>query len=205
MHNTIHIFNKYAQVYQDQFMDVSLYQKTLDYFLKLLPSNANILEVACGPGNITKYLLQQQPYLNILATDLAPNMLNLARKNNPSAHIELLDMKDISTLKQPFNAIVCAFGFPYLSKQEALQWIKDVSKMLKSKGVLYISTMEDDHKKSGIEKGRQGDEMWMNYHEAGYLTKSLHESGFKTIQLERIVTQPKDKKVTDLMIIAQKI
>ena len=55
------IFNKYASEYQDKFMDLALYHDTFDLFCNLLVrENPTILELACGPGNITKYLLKKK-------------------------------------------------------------------------------------------------------------------------------------------------
>lgn len=199
------IFNKHAQTYQDKFMDVSLYQNSLDEFLSFIPINTHLLELACGPGNMTKYLLQKRSDLKILATDLAPNMLTLAKANNPTTRFELMDMKDLLNLPQQFEAVMCAFGFPYLTKQEAIQWIADVSKVLKPKGILYISTMEDDNYKSGFKKGSQGDEVFMNYHEASYLTQTIQQNNLKLLKLDRVVTQTDTETVTDLILIAQKL
>lgn len=200
---TVQLFDKYANIYQEKFMDVSLYQNSLDEFLSLIPSNAHLLELACGPGNMTKYLLQKRPDINILATDLAPKMLTLAKVNNPQAKFELMDMKDLSHLSQKFQVILCAFGFPYLSKQEAIQWITDASKVIEPKGVLYISTMENDNKKSCFKKGSQGDEIFMNYHEASYIEEALKLNNFEILELDRVITQNKNQTVTDLIIIAQ--
>lgn len=205
INSAAHLFNKHAQAYQDKFMDVSLYQNSLDEFLSFVPTNAHLLELACGPGNITKYLLQKRSDLNILATDLAPNMLTLAKTNNPIVQFELMDMKDLLNLSQQFEAVMCAFGFPYLTKQEAIQWIADTSKVLKPKGILYISTMEDDNYKSGFKKGSQGDEIFMNYHEASYLTEVIQQSNFKLLKLDRVITQTDTETVIDLILIAQNL
>ena len=54
--NAVNIFNKLAKHYQDKFMDTSMYHETFDIFCSLIKKqNAGILELACGPGNITQY------------------------------------------------------------------------------------------------------------------------------------------------------
>lgn len=201
---TVLLFDKYANIYQEKFMDVSLYHKSLDILCNnIINENAKVLELACGPGNLTNYILQKRPNINILATDLAPNMLDLAKKNNPSAHFQLLDCKNISQLNTNFDAIICGFGFPYLSKKEAIQFIKDSSLILNPNGILYLSTIEDDNKKSGYRKGSNGDEMYINFHEASYIEKALKLNNFEILELDRVVTQNKNQTVTDLIIIAQ--
>jgi 2-polyprenyl-3-methyl-5-hydroxy-6-metoxy-1,4-benzoquinol methylase len=187
-------------------MDVSLYGSTFDLFCEnIIKQNADVLELACGPGNITKYLLNKRPDLKILGTDLAPNMIELAKINNPTAHFEIMDCRAIHTLNKKYDAIMCGFCLPYLSKEEAIQLIMDASKVLSPSGVIYISTMEDDYSKSGYKKGSSGDEIFMHYHEAEYLSKALEDNDFKIIDLQRIVYPASDgTNITDLVIIAMK-
>jgi ubiquinone/menaquinone biosynthesis C-methylase UbiE len=197
----VDIFNKLAQHYQDKFMDVSLYTNTFDLFCEsITKENAEVLELACGPGNITKYLLNKRPDLQLLGTDLAPNMIQLAKQNNPQAEFQLLDCREILSLNKKFDALMCGFAFPYLSKGEAVKLIDDAAQILNPGGVIYISTMEDDYNKSGWKKGSTGDEIFMHYHEAGYLTKALNENGFAMIDLQRL----RQDDVVDLVLIARK-
>lgn len=202
----VDIFNKHAEGYQTKFMDVNSYSEGFDIFLKNVEKqNADVLELACGPGNITKYLLNKRPDLKILGTDLAPNMIELAKKNNPTAKFQLLDCRDILKLQKKYDAIMCGFCLPYLSKEEAIKLIEDSSRILNDKGVIYISTMEDDYGKSGFKKGSQGDEIFMHYHEASYLQKALEENGFNILELNRQDFSSDDgTKFTDLIIVAGK-
>ncbi|HMT28706.1 MAG TPA: class I SAM-dependent methyltransferase [Bacteroidia bacterium] len=200
------IFNKYAREYQEKFMDVSLYHESFTLFCNnLKKQNAEILELACGPGNITWYLLNSRPDLVITGTDLSPNMIELAKENNPQADFHVMDCRDISKITTPYDGIMAGFCFPYLNKTEAIKFIQDASKLLKSGGILYISTMEDDNHKSGLRKGSQGDELFMNFHEAGYLTTALTANNFTLIELQRILTHPPDgSTVVDLILIARR-
>lgn len=200
----VNVFDKVAELYQDKFMDVSLYHESLDLYCDNLPENAAVLEVACGPGNLTKYLLEKRSDLKILATDLAPKMIELGKANNPIATFQLLDVKKIKKLGQKFDAVVNGFGLPYLSKKETLQFIADAAHVLNKDGMLYISTMEDDNSNSKYVKGSTGDEVFMNYHEADYLTKTIEQDGFKIISIDRKEYLYNEEKTTDLIIIAIK-
>lgn len=202
--NTISIFDKLASVYQDKFMDVSLYHDSLEVFCNNLLQNATVLELACGPGNITKYLLQKRPDLKIIGTDLAPNMIELAKINNPGADFQLLDCRDVGKMNRKFDAILCGFGLPYLSKEEAVQFITDAGNQLNSDGVLYISTMEDDNSKSGLKTGSTGDQMYQNFHQADYLAKALEANDFKITDISRKHYLHNEQETTDLIIIARK-
>jgi trans-aconitate methyltransferase len=66
--------------------------------ITITKQDADILELACGPGNITQYIISKRSDFKILGTDLAPNMIELAKINNPSAQFQLLDSRDIRTI-----------------------------------------------------------------------------------------------------------
>jgi len=200
------VFNLRAKEYQEKFMDVALYHESFDLFCsKILNQNANILEIACGPGNITKYLLKRRPDFKILGIDLASKMIELAKINNPDAEFKLLDCRNIGKIEKRYDAIMCGFCLPYLSKEEAIKLISDSSKLLNTNGVLYLSTMEDDYGKSGIVTSSYGDQTHMYYHQADYLTSILNENDFKIIDLNRKEYSTQDgTKTTDLLIIAGK-
>lgn len=206
--NAVEVFDYYAQLYQDKYMDVSLYHDTLDYFSSALEKKeASILELACGPGNLTKYLLTQRPDFKILATDLSPKMLELASANNPTAEFKIMDCRSIDQLDKSYDGLVCGFCLPYLSKEESLKLIKDASERLNENGVLYISTMEDDYSKSSFKSSSSdGDKkVFTHYHEADYLLKSLEENEMTLLHLERKeYGDGKGELVKDLIIIAKK-
>lgn len=203
--NAVAIFDKHADRYQEKYMDVHLYHDTLDVFCDNIPSNAPILELACGPGNITKYLLSKHPDLKIFGTDLSPKMVTLAKTNNPEAEFALMDCRQIDTLENKYDAVMCGFCLPYLSKEEALALIGNATALLNPGGVIYLSTMEDDYATSGIRFSSTGDGMYMYFHEAGYLTQALENNQFKIILQKRQDYPTTDgTKTTDLILIAKK-
>lgn len=204
----VHIFDTHAQTYQTKYMDISMYHKSLDLFCDLISSQkAEILELACGPGNITKYLIQKQHEYHILATDLSPKMLELAKINNPTAAFELMDCRNFSKIPRQFDGLIGGFGLPYLSKEDAVQLIADAAQKLTPSGVIYLSTMEGDYAKSGwVGPGSDSANMlFMHYHEAEYLTEALKKNGFLRIETERVTySDSNGKPVVDLILIGKK-
>jgi 2-polyprenyl-3-methyl-5-hydroxy-6-metoxy-1,4-benzoquinol methylase len=198
----INVFDKLADLYQEKYMDVSAYHKSFDFFCdSIQKEKAEILELACGPGNITKYILQKRPDFNILGTDLAPKMIALAKENNPSANFQILDSRKINTLTKKFNGIMCGFCFPYLDKSEVDDLISDASQSLHANGIIYLSTMEEDYSKSGLTKGSTGDEIFIHYYLEKDLTVILQKNNFEILGITRA---PSPKQSTnDLIIIAQ--
>lgn len=199
----ISVFNKNAAAYEERFMDVSLYKPSLDLFCNgIAAPDARILDIACGPGNVTKYILQQRPGFRVLGIDLSENMLALARKNNPGADFRRMDCGDILQTGQQYDGVLCSFCLPYLSKEEASKLVKDVAALLRPGGMFYISTMEDDYSRSGIQTTSSGDRLYMYYHHADHLVPVLEENGLSIIELRRQSFPANDD--TDLLILAKK-
>lgn len=201
----VDLFNKLANTYQDRFMNVDLYKDSFDFFCQNIKTeNGEILEIACGPGNITKYLLDKKPDFKISGIDLAPNMIDLAKINNPTANFQVMDCRNIDSLDKNFDAIMCGFCLPYLSKKETSKLILDTSNLLNSGGIFYLSTMENDYSKSTFKKGSSGDEIFMHYYSADFLKNELSKNNFQILHLDRKEYFHNEEKTTDLIIIAQK-
>lgn len=202
----VSVFDNNAQLYQDKFMNVDLYSESLNVFCDAVKKpNAAVLELACGPGNITQYLLGKRPDFKIFGTDLSVNMLELAKANNPSATFQLMDCRDIHRIKDRYDGIMVGFCLPYLSKEETWKLIHDAGKILNPNGALYLSTMEDDYTKSGLETSAAGNTIYMHYHQGDYLSKYCIDEGFKILHIGRKeYTDHNGKAVVDLMIVAVK-
>lgn len=201
----VEIFNENAIVYQEKFMDLSNYSKALTFFCEnLKETQKTILEFACGPGNVTKFLLNLRPDFIIDASDLSENMLQLARLNNPTAHFELLDMRSIEEVAMNYDAVVNAFGFPYLKKEETIDFIENASKKLTKNGLLFISTMEADYSKSCYVTSSSGEHtLYTYYHQSNYLIDAMLDNNIELIYTER--KNIKGSFAKDLILIGRKI
>ncbi len=186
-------------------MDVSLYEDGFAILCEKLETGARVLDLACGPGNISGHLLCKRPDLKILGIDLAPEMIELARNNNPTAEFIVMDGREINKLSNNYDAIICGFLLPYLSKSETSLLITRTTEKLNPKGFLYLSTMEDDYSKSGLRKGSSGDEIYIHYYKEEYLTQALQGANLKIVRIERkSYTDKNNQDTTDLILIAQK-
>jgi 2-polyprenyl-3-methyl-5-hydroxy-6-metoxy-1,4-benzoquinol methylase len=201
----VEAFDKAAKIYQDKFMDVTVFADTFNFFCDNIPTkNADILDIACGPGNITKYLLDRNPDYNMLGIDLSTKMLDLAQANNPTAQFQLMDCREINKIEKRFDGIMCGFCLPYLTRAEAIELIANVSGLLKPDGVFYLSTMEDDYAKSGLIVSSLGDQVYLNYHQEDYLAKAFRENNFEVIDTKRFKSTDKDGVIViDLVLIGK--
>lgn len=199
---TFATWNKMALQYQEKFMNLDTFNESYDYFLNTLADNqTRVLEVGCGTGNITYYLLKKRPDIEILGVDIAPNMIELARKNNPGASFEVMDGREISRLQLKFDGIVGGFCLPYFSSPEAEKLIVDVANLLNQKGVLYLSFVEGDPENSGFKTNNQGDRVFVYNHRTETLKNLLAENGFKVLNTLHIPFMEMD---TQRVVIARK-
>lgn len=181
---TIATWNKIAGLYEEKFMDLDLYNDTYDAFCTAVGNRkANILEIGCGPGNVTRYLLQQEPGWHITATDIAPNMIALAQKNNPSANCLVMDSREIGKLDVQFDGIIGGFVLPYLSIEESRQLMADYNKLLNNKGILYLSFVDGKPEDSGYQTGSSGDRIYFNFHQMKTILQELERNNFELIHL----------------------
>ena len=204
---TFQTWNKVASAYQDKFMNMDLYNDSYDIFCQLIEkSNPKIFEIGCGPGNITRYISGKRPDFKIEAIDIAPEMIQLAKVNNPNADFKIMDCKEMDSLTTTFDGIICGFCMPYLTKEDCVKLIANCSSILNNAGLFYFSIIEDDYKKSGFETSSDGQhKMFVYFHQQDYLQEALEKSGFETVHLLRI-KYPKSNDVIDthLIFIAQK-
>lgn len=184
--NTIQNWDTLAQVYQDKFMHLDLYNDTYDAFCRLVAKpGARIFEIACGPGNIARYLLSQRPDYDILATDAAPNMVELAQINCPTAKFEVLDARNIDKINGRFDAVVCGFCLPYLSREDVEKLFRYIATLLEPDGHFYLSAIEGDYEQSGMVTGSTGQSMYQYYYAEAELLAALLSNGFKTMEVWR--------------------
>jgi cyclopropane fatty-acyl-phospholipid synthase-like methyltransferase len=205
---SINTFNKCAGVYQNKFMVMDLYNDSYDLFCeKVKVENPKVLEIGCGPGNITRYLLKKRPDFKLLGIDLAEKMIDLAKANIPNAEFQVMDCRNISTINEKFDAIIAGFCMPFLSNDECFALICDMATLLNPGGAIYFSTMEGDDSRSGFETTSFSEQelIYFHYHQRDFLKKQLEMSGFQNIQLiTQDYPEPDGTFTTDLIFLAEK-
>ncbi|MDK2771302.1 MAG: class I SAM-dependent methyltransferase [Flavobacterium sp.] len=193
---TFETWNKVASLYQEKFMHLDLYNETYDFICNTITKEkAKILDVGCGPGNISKYLLSKRPDYAIFGIDIAPNMVELAKKNNPTADFLVMDSRNINEIQAKFDAIVCGFCLPYLSDLDCEKFLADCYHLLHENGLIYLSFVEGDPKKSDFQTSSTGNRAYFYFHDINELKNQLSLAGF----IEPIVFKVEYKRTENEM------
>ncbi len=201
-------FDEFAEEYAKRFMDIGSYRSSIDMFCDLIISDKpKILELGCGPGNVTRYIKNRFSGSEYIAIDLAPKMIEIAKQQVKDVDFRVMDARYILSFNTKFEAIMCSFCLPFLSVIDSQKLIADCSEKLLNNGVIYLSTMEGDESKAGFETTNfSGDsKVYFNYHKQQDIEAALLSNGFIVKQINRQKYYELDGRVTiDLIFIAIK-
>ncbi len=180
---TFQTWNKIAKAYEEKFMNLSLYDASYQDFVQALPAkNARVLDLGCGPGNITKYLLLSRPSYRIHGIDVAPQMLQIAKENNPGATFSLLDVRALHTHLAKYDGIIAGFCLPYLSSNDVELLFRSSFDNLEAGGAFYVSFVPSETERSGFQTGSNGLRAFFYYHQPETLLRYAQNIGYRLIK-----------------------
>jgi len=199
-------WNKFAKPYAELFMELDWYNASYTHFCDLLKQKSSVLELACGPGNITRFLANYRPDLKLLATDSADEMLKQAVHIAPSATLMQLDCTAFPNIENKFDGILAGFLLPYLNQNQWLTLLQDCAKNLNPAGVVYFSAIEGNYSDSRNEwNSEKTDALFVHYYSEAYLLETLAQNGFKPLKTYRVAYEKSSGLCeTHLVILARK-
>jgi len=181
------IWNQVADLYEEKFLNLNIYDDSYDIFCDAVKTDCpKILEIGCGPGNITKYILNKIPDADIFGIDYSEKMIQLAKKNVPNGVFEMMDCRDINKINKKFDAVISGFCLPYLNKNERLKFFEDIKKLLKNNGVFYLSFVEGNPEESKYQTSSSGHKLFFNFHLLDSVIQELTKSGFNDFQIMKV-------------------
>ncbi|HVO28738.1 MAG TPA: class I SAM-dependent methyltransferase [Candidatus Paceibacterota bacterium] len=112
-----------------------------DHFISLFKPGAWILDVGCGSGLKSKYLVQHG--LNVVGIDLSDKMIQIAKREAPSAKFFVMDMSDSPELQRKinkkFDGVFIQAALLHISKDKAFAVLAGLVTILKPGGYLYVA------------------------------------------------------------------
>lgn len=108
-----------------------------NFLLKQIPSHCtHALEIGCGAGEFSRLLAKRSD--RVLALDLSPNMIQIARERSkqfPNINFQTADAMTFEFLNEQFDCIASIAAFHHLPMEEILSKIKVAMKI---NGVLVV-------------------------------------------------------------------
>lgn len=171
-------YKEFSQIYDDLMNDVD-YEKWTSFITKHT-EGTNILEAACGTGNITR-LLADKNY-KITAFDISQDMLMRANEKigrNPRVKLLNMNMVNFKIDTKYDAALCCCDGINYIDESELERFFMNVHDHLNENGS-FIFDMSTYHKYKTMLNSTYV------YDDGGtfYVWENLHDESNKTVDME---------------------
>ena len=154
-----------------------------------------ILEIACGTGVVTDAITRRFPKAQIVATDLNPGMIEIAKQNTRAKNIEWrqADAMQLPFADGQFDTVVCQFGLMFVP--DKLPAFREARRVLRANGLLLLnvwdSLAENDASRIANDVARamfrddppQFIHMPFSMHDRAEIERLLRTAGFMHVRL----------------------
>lgn len=184
---TIESYDNTAEGFSKKIAMLDNYDEAYEFFAGCLKEGGDLLDLACGPAQISKFVLARKK-MSVTGVDLSKGMLAVAQREIPSGKFieaSIIDFKDSSGKK--FDGCALGFGLPYLSTTEARQCILNAASNLREGGIFYVSFMETKNGEKEfvqMEKTSFGGDrdFEIHYHSVAVVKEYMMEAGFEVLK-----------------------
>ncbi len=202
---TIETYDLCAETFEEKFMGLELYASSLTLFAGLLKKGTRLLDLGCGPGNVSRFLGERVSEIETTGIDLSKEMVKLARKNVPQAEFLVGDIRDLHLPEASRDAVTAAFCLPFLHDHEALDLIREIEKVLKPGGYLYMSCMEGTGEGFETTSFSGGNSVFMNYFSESFMREAFAKNGLGVLDyLPQGYPEEDGTVTTDMIFIVEK-
>ncbi len=183
------------------------YDNWLDKYLDIiLHTHSPILDLGCGTGNDTQYLIEKG--MKVIACDYASEALKLIKKNIPSAETKLVDISQKLPFKdEQFEIIVADLSLHYFDTNSTKQIMLEIKRILKPNGHLFARVNSTNDINHGAGQGKKIEDNY--YYVEGYnkrffdmsdVDKFFSTIGEVTAHEAEMIRYEKPKKLIEIVV-----
>ncbi len=133
-------YNKIAKDWHKNHQQDDWWVEGVDKFISLLKQGSVVLDIGCGGGTKTKYLVNKG--LKVFGIDFSEKMIGIAKREVPEADFLTMDLRDVNDLEENFDGIFVQAVLLHFPKKEIRDVLKKIINKLKDGGYLYIAVKE---------------------------------------------------------------
>lgn len=141
-------YNKLAYDWYRDHQDDRWWVDSTNKFISYFKKGDIVLDAGCGSGVKAKVLSKSE--LKVVGIDISEKLLEIAKKEAPSATFYGMDMRDVGKLTEQFDGIFSQASLLHIPKAEVQDVIKKMYDKLKPKGYFYIAVKEKKDKDEEI-------------------------------------------------------
>lgn len=171
-------YNKIAGDWTEDHRSDTWWVKGVDVFLSFLKPTASILDVGCGSGQKTKYLVEKG--FAVTGIDFSEEMLRLARVQIPSGAFFQKDIRQSLGFPPSFDGVFAQAILLHIPKRDVVSVLRNIVAPLRPGGYICLAVKELEP--GGVE------EKIVREHDYGYLYKRFF-SYFTLEEVKKYVTE----------------
>lgn len=196
-------YNQIADIYTDRYFDISSDTDLVDRFLKQLSPQAKILDIGCGPGNFTQYLVSKG--FEVEGIDIAEEMLRIARSHLPQIQFTQGDLSALPYPDESFDAVFSAYSLIHVAQADIAKTIIGIQRILTSKGLVFVLAQKGNSDHFIAEPLMPERQNFVNFFSLDNLVQDFQTNGFSIKEhIEIPITDPDNLTDSVLFLIAQK-
>ena len=171
----IESFNKFAEQYADiTFLNILQYE--LNRFISLIPREGKVLDLGCGGGRDVQYFADFK--LEAVGIDASIKLIDEAKKR-VNGNFEVMDMRNLTFKDEEFNGVWAQDAISYVTKEDVINVLKHISRILKKEGVFFISVRKGSDEILILHEKLGKNEVMVGFYEINELEALLREAGFE--------------------------
>lgn len=155
-----------------------------DTFISFFKPGSLVLDVGCGGGTKSKYLLGAG--LTVIGIDFSDKLIDIAKREVPQGEFLVMDMHDAGNLKREFDGIFAQASLLHIPKKEVSAVLHALASKLTIGGFFYIAV-------KGIQPGKSEEEIkeenkygypyqrFFSYYSIDELIRYFKELGFEIV------------------------
>ena len=150
---------------------IPAYDLWLDEYIDLFDEDKEILDLGCGIGADTLYLLEKG--YKVLSTDFSNEALQSIKNNIPNSKTMYLDMRDNFPFEEnSYSIIVADLSLHYFDNETKIHIMNEIKRILSNNGILLarVASVNDFNFGAG-----EGEELEKNYYFEGAYTKRFFD------------------------------
>ncbi len=133
-------YNKIAKDWMKDHHGDTWWIEGTDKYLSFFAPNASLLDVGCGAGEKSKYLVKKG--FDVVGIDFSDEMIKLAKEQVSAGRFFVKDIKQPLGFENLFDGVFAQAVLLHIPKNEVVEVLKNIIEPLKSGGYFYVAVKE---------------------------------------------------------------